>query len=106
MSNWFLPASLLVAIAAGSTLYTSEHEIAQQEGKFNKTAVKASVGDILRMVNKDDVVHNMVSRSPGYETDLGFQLPGAAASILLSRAGTAEFQCAIHPRMKVVVTVR
>jgi plastocyanin len=106
MSNWFLPASLLVAIAAGTTLYTSEYEIVQREGKFNKTSVKVSVGDTLRMVNKDDVVHNMVSHSPGYEADLGFQLPGAAASVLLSKAGTAEFQCAIHPRMKVVVTVR
>src|SRR5262245_20627945 len=84
----------------------TEFDVFQANKEFSVKTVDAAVGDKLRFVNNDDVVHNVFSISPGYEFDLGFQQPGAVASMMLKKAGRGEFRCAIHPRMKVVVNVK
>jgi plastocyanin len=56
-------------------------------------------------VNDDDNVHNVYSATPGQEFDLGAQQPGTAGSHVFATSGEVKVRCAIHPRMRLTVTV-
>jgi plastocyanin len=46
-----------------------------------------------------------MSTSPGNEFNLGSLKPGTATPVTFAEAGEATVICAIHPRMKMKVTV-
>jgi plastocyanin len=56
-------------------------------------------------VNDDTVPHNIFSVSKGNEFNLGSQAPGASTDVTFKEAGEVQVICAIHPRMKMTVTV-
>jgi plastocyanin len=58
------------------------------------------VGDTISFVNEDTMVHNVFSRTPGFEFDLKSLRAAATAAHTFSKAGTLEIECALHPRMK------
>ena len=55
--------------------------------------------------NDDDVTHNVFSTSKGNEFDIRVQRPGGSTSVTFLQEGTVEVQCAIHPKMKMLITV-
>ena len=70
--------------------------------------IDAKVGDTIEFANRDEVNHN-VSGTLG-ETkvfDVKLQAPGKEndRSVELSKKGTYDIQCAIHPKMKFKVKV-
>jgi plastocyanin len=40
------------------------------------------------------------------EFDLRRQAPGATSTVPFPKEGTAEVRCSIHPKMKLIVTVK
>jgi len=46
-----------------------------------------------------------MSSTAGNEFNLGSQAPGASSNVTLGNAGEVAVLCAIHPRMKMSVTV-
>ena len=90
----------LSAVALGS-----DHVIGQHGRKFSIDGVTVKKGMALTFLNDDTVPHNVVSISKGNEFDLGSQLPGTSTDVTFTTAGEVNVICAIHPRMKMVVTV-
>jgi plastocyanin len=96
----------LAALAIAATAFAASLEITQKDKLFSVSEIQASVGDELTFVNSDTVVHNVASVTDGYEFDLGFQKPGQRISTRLTKSGKIDVRCAIHPKMKLTVTVK
>jgi plastocyanin len=84
---------------------TSNQVISQHGRRFSIDGVTVKKGMALTFLNDDTVPHNVVSISKGNEFDLGSQLPGTSTDVTFTTAGEVNVICAIHPRMKMVVTV-
>jgi len=94
-------ASLLVAGQDASDPVT----IGQKNRTFSKPEITVKVGEKIRFENDDAVVHNVFSSSPGHEFNLKTQKPGQKSELSFDKEGTVEVRCAIHPTMKLRITV-
>lgn len=79
--------------------------IAQKGRMFSSENIAIKKGESLTFVNDDTVPHNIFSTSKGNEFNLGSQAPGVATDVTFKEAGEVQVICAIHPRMKMTVTV-
>jgi plastocyanin len=95
---------LLVPIGAfGESAYV---DIAQRGIRFSQTELTVHVGETVRYHNQDDVTHNLMVLGPdGDPEDEGLQPRGATVTKTFDEAGFFQVRCAIHPRMKMTVTV-
>ena len=101
---------LAVCLAGSAMLVVSAHaadlDIKQRAIRFNPSAASVKSGDTIRFHNEDDVTHNlMVTGWDGEPQDQGLQKPGTVTSVKFTEQGTFEVRCAIHPWMKMTVTV-
>jgi len=96
--------ALLLALAAGPAL-AEPATIFQAGKKFSQKAVTIRAGEAVTFVNDDDNVHNVHSQSAGHAFDLGAQQPGEQGSHVFATPGEVDVRCAIHPRMRLKVTV-
>ncbi len=98
--------ALCIALAAAATAAgAAEHVIGQKNKNFTVASVEAKVGDEVLFRNDDAVFHNIFSLTPGQSFDLGAYAPGLSKKIKLDKPGKIEVECAIHPRMKMVIDV-
>ena len=96
-----LAAALLpVAARAGQ-----EVVVAQKNKAFSTAALTIHVGDKVSFRNDDAFVHNVFSLTDEMPFDLGTAPQGQAKSIAFTKPGKFEIECAIHPEMKLIVTV-
>lgn len=105
-----LAAAVFAAATPTSTALAAEIKISQKGKKFSGPGIKskklkASVGDTLVFVNDDTTTHNLVSRK-GIKFDSGAMDVGAVYPLKLDKNGKITIRCAIHPRMKLKVTVK
>jgi len=102
---WGAAATLLLIPLVGLA-ESSYVDIAQRGIRFSNTQLTIHVGETVRYHNQDDVTHNlMVLGDNGDPEDEGLQPRGATVIKKFDQAGTFEVRCAIHPRMKMTVTV-
>lgn len=96
---------LAAALCAAAASASAEEVAVGQAGKtFNPADVKVHVGDSVKFNNDDSVTHAVLVRGPA-ETNLGQIKPGDAKSVTFDQAGTYDVNCAIHPKMKLTITV-
>jgi plastocyanin len=101
-----MSVALVAAFASGSVVaFAAEKSISQKNRQFSESAVTVKKGETLVFVNDDNIAHNIMSTSAGNEFNLGSQSPGASSPLTLNSAGEVTVLCAIHPRMKMTVTV-
>ena len=101
-----MTTALVLAFTGGSVVaFAAEHSISQKGRAFSESAVAIKKGETLVFVNDDNIAHNIMSSTPGNEFNLGSQAPGASSNVTLNNAGEVAVLCAIHPRMKLAVTV-
>jgi plastocyanin len=101
-----LTVVLALAFATGSGIaFAAQHSIMQKGKVFSESAVAVKKGDTVVFVNDDNIAHNILSTTPGHEFNLGAVAPGDSAQITFDKSGEIAVQCAIHPRMKLTVTV-
>ncbi len=101
------PLAVFGLIAAAPVPRGSEGvQIIQKDRSFSKSAVTLQTGQPLIFKNEDAVTHNVFSQTPGMEFDLRTQRPGEQSTISFEHAGISEVRCAIHPTMKLIVTVK
>src|SRR5262245_24578283 len=107
MRNSHLVAIAAAWIATVTPLATAaEIEIVQHDRNFSKTEITIKPGDKVIFKNNDDVTHNVFSVTQGMEFDIRRQAPGASSTVPFDREGVAEVRCSIHPKMKLIVTVK
>jgi plastocyanin len=98
---FFLP--ILVCLAP---LRAAEIVIEQKDRTFSKTELAVHPGDTVMFKNSDEVTHNVFSVTPGMEFEIRRQAPGASSTVPFPKEGVSEVRCSIHPRMKLIVTVK
>ena len=102
--------SPLLRLIVSSILVTSAVVCAelvdQKDRKFSKTDVSLKPGDNITFTNSDDVAHNVFSVTPGLEFEIRRQAPNEKTTISFAKEGVVEVRCSIHPRMKMLVTVK
>jgi plastocyanin len=101
---------LLIAAAAGvvmgAGIALAANTTVQQKGKaFSTKEVVIKKGDTVTFMNDDTVSHNVMSRSPGNEFNIGAQAPGVSTPVKFDAAGSVDVFCAIHPQMRMSVKI-
>jgi len=103
IASFVVTASAFCAVAL-TAAYAADHTISQKGREFSESKITVKVGDSITFVNDDDITHNVHSAG-GADFDLGAQKPGDKTSYTFDKAGTFKIRCAIHPKMKLKVTV-
>lgn len=103
--NHFVWVAAGLILVSGGAVNAAEHVLTQKAKKFDQKKMAISKGDTVKFVNSDSITHNVHSRSAPDKFDLGAQKPGTAATHVFDKAGKFKVRCAIHPKMKVTVTV-
>lgn len=98
-------AAILLAAAAGASA-SAEQVVGQKDKAFTPGAVTLAVGETLKVTNDDPVLHHVYVEAPNMDFDSGEQQPGQTISIVFKKPGEYVAQCAIHPKMKLNVTVK
>ena len=93
--------SILLALPA----LAGDAVVIQKDKSFDQSEIHIRSGDRIVFQNRDTVVHNIYSTTPGFEFEIKTQLPGQNGEEKFVGAGQAEVRCAIHPQMKMVVNV-
>ena len=96
----------IAALAISGALKAADHDVTQKDRTFSQTEITIKPGDSITFKNGDDVTHNVFSMTPGMEFDLRRQAPGASSTVPFAKEGTVEVRCSIHPKMKLMVTVK
>jgi plastocyanin len=85
---------------SGSTVHVSMKNLA-----FVPTVVHAKVGETVVWTNDDSPSHNVTYVSGPKFTSSSTLDPGAKFQIKLTKAGTIDYFCSIHPFMKATIVV-
>jgi plastocyanin len=94
---------ILTGLSAGAL---AANQVIHQKGRvFSSENVTIKKGEALTYVNDDSIPHNIMSGTKGSEFNLGSQAPGTSTDVTFKEAGNVQVICAIHPRMKMMVTV-
>ena len=94
-------AGVFVCTAAQAETYT----IYEQGKRFDYKEITISKGDSITFVNQDIYTHNVYSVTKGHEFDFGAQEPERTVTFEFTNPGEVVIRCAIHPKMKLRVTV-
>lgn len=101
--------STLIALAILGGLSTgalAATQVVHQQGRtFSSDNLTVKKGEPVTFLNDDSVPHNIMSTSKGNEFNLGSQSPGSSTDVTFKEAGEVAVICAIHPRMKMKVSV-
>jgi plastocyanin len=95
----------VVAAAFATAAGAAEHVVGQKNKSFTVSNVEAKVGDEVLFRNDDAVFHSIFSLTAGQSFDLGAYAPGLSKKVMLDQPGRIDVECAIHPRMKMVIDV-
>jgi plastocyanin len=87
-------------VLAGDAVTVSQHN-----RRFSPDAVRIERGSLVHIVNDDKVTHHIFVNAPGMKFDSGEQPIGTTVDVLFDNAGTFPVTCAIHPTMRLTVTV-
>jgi plastocyanin len=92
-----------VALAAGEG--PEGIVVSQKDKTFAPGSIEVRVGQPIDIHNDDAAVHNAYCSSGDFKYNSGPQQPGTRSRLAFTKAGTYEVRCAIHPKMKLAVTV-
>jgi plastocyanin len=87
-------------------LVRAEVVVDRKDRKFSKAEVTIKPGESIVFQNSDEVAHNVFSVTPNLEFEIQRQARGQRSTIAFPKEGVIEVRCSIHPRMKMIVTVR
>jgi plastocyanin len=103
MRRPFLAAILL---AHGSAAFAADHVVVQKDRRFHPGSIAVAKGDTLTFTNDDEFIHQIFVGGPVFSFDTKEKVPGESDTETFTQSGTFEVHCHIHPKMKLVVTVR
>jgi len=99
-------ATMATLLFAVGTAQAETFTVTQQGKKFDAEEISLAVGDSIEFTNDDEYTHNIYSKSKVQEFNLGKQEPGDSEKVTFDSAGKVKVRCAIHPKMKLKVTVQ
>ncbi len=102
MKNLLLSVVLLAALPAFAG---QEHTVAQKDKAFGAKTLSIKAGDKVNFRNDDSFSHNIFSLADDMPFDLGTYGQGQTKAVQFAKPGKFEIECAIHPEMRMVITV-
>lgn len=107
MKRKIIIASLMASIAfVVLAEVASEHKVIQKDREFSNQEITIKPGEKVVFQNDDEVTHNVFSTSKANAFSIKVQKPGEASTVDFTEEGVTEVRCAIHPKMKLTVTVK
>lgn len=101
---------LTLAVCALATLLwaetAGEHPVIQKDREFSTTEITIKPGEKVIFQNDDTVTHNVFSGSKINPFNIKVQPPGQSSTVAFQDEGVTEVRCAIHPKMKLIITVK
>ncbi|MEP6938398.1 MAG: hypothetical protein ABI846_01440 [Rudaea sp.] len=82
-----------------------QFQIFTRDKQFDPTSTVVPLGSTINFPNKDELLHNVFSVSPGAEFDLGLYAEGKSAAYTFAKPGVVTVNCNVHPMMQVSVLV-
>jgi len=95
------PASTTSSSSAAGTTIT----VTMQNIVFHPTTARGKVGDTVKWTNQDQVAHNVTYVGGPQFTSSSTFGNGGTYSIKLTKAGTIQYRCTIHPGMNGTLVV-
>ncbi len=95
-------SAALMVIAAGAASY----DIIQQGRAFDQKEITIGVGDTLHFNNNDEFIHQIYVKSDEFNFESAEQPPGEIVDVHFTKQGIFAVRCEIHPKMRLVVTVK
>jgi plastocyanin len=106
-SNFILTLLVCGCLAATAKAQSAgEYTVVQKDKDFSTTELTIKPGEKITFKNEDSVTHNVFSVSPANPFTIKVQTPGQSSSVDFTQEGVTEVRCAIHPKMKIIVTVK
>ena len=93
---------VLVPVQSGDA---AEIVVSQKGKAFAPGSIEVRVGQPIEIHNDDATVHNAYCQSGDFKYNSGPQQPGTKSRFAFVAPGAYEVRCAIHPKMKLAVTV-
>jgi plastocyanin len=97
---------IALLIASAPLAHAADFTVAQKGKAFSSAVLNIKVGDKVAFRNDDPFAHNIFTLSDPMQFDLGTYPQGQSKTVVFSKAGQYEVECAIHPEMKLVVNVK
>jgi len=94
-----------LVLACAMPALAGDQTVGQAKKAFTVGVLKAKVGDTITFRNDDEFAHNVFSLSDVQSFDLGSYKKGEVRTVKLTKPGTIEVECAIHPEMKMTIEV-
>ncbi len=101
-----MAAVIVVEAAVAVALAAEIHTVSQKNRAFSLNSIDVNTGDVVQFVNDDDFIHQIYVQSDRFNVDTDESSPGTTISVPFTVAGTYEVHCHIHPKMRLVVTVK
>jgi plastocyanin len=99
-------ASVFAVLAATAVVFADAQTIVQSGRAFHPDQVTISAGTTLHFTNQDEFIHQIYVKSDTLNVDTDEKAPGESVDIKFPTRGTFEVHCHIHPKMRLVVTVK
>ncbi|WP_425411156.1 cupredoxin domain-containing protein [Hyphococcus sp.] len=96
---------VLGVIAPASAQDSSKIEISQKDRRFHPAAISVPRNSTLYVLNDDKFTHHVFFNKGGKQFDSGEQPPGETVSLTMDEPGEFEVLCAIHPKMRLKISV-
>ena len=91
---------LAIAFLSGTAVALAAERTIKQKGRiFSEAEVAIKKGDTLVFLNDDNIIHNVISITPGTQFNLGSIPPGNSTPVTFTNTGNISVICAIHPSM-------
>jgi len=101
-----LKLTFALALGMASVAHAESHTLIQKDKHFDQATIKIKKGDTIVFKNEEkDITHNVFSLGPTNAFELKTQAPGSSSEVKFDKPGTVDVECAIHPTMKLKVTV-
>jgi plastocyanin len=102
----FLLALPLFAVAGAAIVAAADAPtVSQFNRQFSPGQLQIARGTSVHIVNDDNVTHHVYVDAPGMQFDSGEQPVGKTIDVAFDKVGSFTVLCAIHPTMKLKVTV-
>lgn len=106
MKSTRILALALATLFSASSAFAAEHVVTQKGKKFIPAKVDMKAGDTLVVRNEDRFVHNVYSKTKGYEFNTKAQKQGFELKVKFDKKGVVDVRCAMHPKMRLTVNVQ
>lgn len=83
----------------------TEQIISQKNRTYAPGAVTLKKGESLKIINDDIFLHHAFIKSEAINFDSGSMEEGEMARVTFNKPGEYQLLCAIHPKMKLNITV-